>query len=421
MTFPPRAGGAQAQATITHGAEAIAPATPGEAIASSRGQDALPPVLWPLLFGNFVIGTGVMSVAGTLNDISTGLGVGVASAGQLISAGALLMAVGAPLFAALVAGWDRRRLLALSMVWYALLHAACAFAPGFGWLMLLRVLALVPPAIFTPQAAASLGLLVPAHQRGRAITFIFLGWSLASVLGMPISAFIGGTLGWRSAFGVVAILSVASAAWVWRALPDDIRPPPLSLAAWQETLRSRALMTGVAVTVLSAAGQFVQFSYFAPWFRQKLGLSPGELSLFFLCFGAFGLVGNMLMSRHIDRTGAARAVMIGLALMTCSLLLFSLGTSLWLAVLVSVPWALGCFSSNSAQQARLVGLAPALAAATVALNSSAMYAGQAIGAASGGWLIAHGGLDWLHWAAALGLLAAMAASALATRFARRGV
>jgi predicted MFS family arabinose efflux permease len=383
--------------------------------------EPLPAVLWPLLFGNFVIGTGVMCVAGTLNEISTGLRVSVASAGQLISAGALLMALGAPLFAALVAGWDRRRLLALSMAWYALLHAACAFAPGFGWLMLLRVLALVPPAIFTPQAAASLGLLVPAHQRGRAITFIFLGWSLASVLGMPISAFIGGTLGWRSAFGVVAILSVASAAWVWRAIPDGVRPPPLSLAAWKETLRSKALMTGVAVTVLSAAGQFVQFSYFAPYFKQKLGLSPGQLSLFFMWFGAFGLVGNMLMSRHIDRMGAPRSVMIGLALMGTSLLVFPLGTSLMLAALVNVPWALGCFSSNSAQQARLVGIAPALAAATVALNSSAMYAGQAIGAASGGWLIARDRMDWLHWAGCVGLLAAMGTSALAARYARRGV
>jgi predicted MFS family arabinose efflux permease len=88
-------------------------------------------------------------------------------------------------------------------------------------------------------------------------------------------------------------------------------------------------------------------------------------------------------------------------------------------VLVSVPWALGCFSSNSAQQARLVAIAPALASASVALNSSAMYGGQAIGAATGGWLIARGGLDDLHWAAFAGLLAAMAASALAARFAHR--
>lgn len=384
-------------------------------------RSAMPPVLWTMLFGNFVIGTGVMTVPGTLNEISSDLQVSVATAGQLISAGAVLMCVGAPLCAALVAGWDRRRLLALSMAWYALMHLACALAPNFATLLPLRVLVLLSPAIFTPQAAACVGLLVPPEQRGKAITFIFLGWSVASVLGMPISAYVGGTLGWRSAFGLVAVLSVLSAVWVWRAMPDGVKPPALSKAAWSETFRSKALMTCVLVTVLYAAGQFVQFSYFAPYFKQKLDLSPGALSLYFMWFGAFGLLGNMLMARYIDRLGTSRAVMIGIVLMAISLLLFPLGTTLWLAAAVSVPWALGCFSSNSAQQARLVGIAPQLASASVALNSSAMYAGQAIGAASGGWLIARGGMDSLHWAGFAGLVAAMAASALATRFAQRGV
>lgn len=403
----------------------IPSSTRSEVILSSTAaitapRTALPPVLWALLFGNFVIGTGVMVVPGTLNEISGSLAVSVATAGQLISAGAVLMCVGAPVVAALVAGWDRRLLLALSMAWYALLHAACALAPDFAALLPLRVLALVSPAIFTPQAAACVGLLVAPDQRGRAITFIFLGWSLASVLGMPIGALLGGTFGWRYAFAAVALASVAAAAWVWRAMPTGVKPPALSLAAWQATFRSRAMMTAVLVTVLSAAGQFVLFSYFAPWFRQKLGATPGQLSLFFMWFGAFGLAGNMIMSRWIDRIGVERCVMAGIALMAASLAAFGLGTTFTLAALVSVPWALGCFSSNSAQQARLVGIAPPLAAASVALNSSALYAGQAIGAAGGGWLLAQGRMDWLPATGCAGLLAAMAASALATHYGRRG-
>ncbi|WP_342593235.1 MFS transporter [Ramlibacter agri] len=378
-----------------------------------------PPVLWALLAGNFVIGTGVMVVPGTLNDISTSLAVPVATAGQLMTAGALLMCLGAPLLAAVVAGWDRRQLLALSMAWYALLHLACALAPSFAWLLPLRVLALVPPAVFTPQAAACVGLLVPGAQRGRAITFIFVGWSLASVLGMPLAAWVGGTLGWRWAFGLVAVVSLLSAAWVWRAMPQGVRPPALSAQDWQATFRSRALMTTCLVTVLYAAGQFVLFSYFAPYFKQKLDSGPTALSLYFLSFGVFGLLGNVLMTRYIDRLGVHRSVMIAVGLMALSLAAYPLGTTPWLAALVTVPWALGCFSSNSAQQARLVGIAPPLAAASVALNSSAMYAGQAIGAAVGGWLIARDAMDWLHWAGLAGLLAAMVASALATRFARR--
>ncbi|HYF44423.1 MAG TPA: MFS transporter [Ramlibacter sp.] len=386
------------------------------ATTATAARPALPAVLWPLLVGNFVIGTGVMVVPGTLNDISSSLQVPVATAGQLISAGGITMCLAAPLLAALVAGWDRRRLLALSMLWYGLLHLACAFAPGFAWLLPLRVFALIAPAIFTPQAAACVGLLVPDAQRGRAVTFVFLGWSVASVLGMPLSAYVGGTLGWRAAFVMVAVLSLASGAWVWRTMPDAVRPAALSLAAWRETLRSRALMLCVAVTVLYSAGQFVLFSYLAPYYKYKLALTPGELSLMFMWFGAFGFIGNVLMSRHIDRLGADRAVMIGVVLIAASLLAWPLGTSIVLASVVVIPWALGCFSSNSAQQARLIGIAPALAAGSIALNSSAMYAGQAIGAGAGGWLILHGGYETLHWAGLIALVLAMGVSALATRY-----
>jgi predicted MFS family arabinose efflux permease len=356
-----------------------------------------------------------MVVPGTLNEISSSLSVSVATAGQLISASALLMCLGAPAFAAVVAGWDRRRLLALSMVWYGALHLACTLSTTFAALLPVRVLAVIPPAIFTPQAAACVGLLVPASQRGRAITFVFLGWSVASVLGMPLGAFIGGMFGWRWAFAVVGVLSFASALWVWHAMPDGVKPPALSRAAWGETFRSPALMLCVLVTTLYAAGQFVLFSYFAPYYKQKIGISPAQISVLFMWFGAFGFLGNMLMSRSIDRIGAPRAVMIAIGAMALSLLIWPLGTSLVLAAIVSVPWALGCFSSNSAQQARLVVIAPALASASIALNSSALYAGQAMGAAGGGWLIANGQMDHLHWAGLAGLVLSMAVSALATR------
>jgi predicted MFS family arabinose efflux permease len=375
----------------------------------------MPHVLWALMFGNFVIGTGVMVVPGTLNDISASLSVSVAGAGQLISAGALLMCIGAPLFAAVVAGWDRRRLLVLSMLWYGILHVACTFANSFVGLLPLRVLAMAAPAIFTPQAAACVGLLVLPEQRGRAITFVFLGWSVASVLGMPLGAYVGGTLGWRAAFALVGALSVMSAVWVWRAMPNGVKPPPLSLAAWKEALGSPAIMLCILVTVLYSAGQFVLFAYFAPYYKARINITPAELSVLFAWFGAFGLLGNILLSRHVDRLGAARCVLIGISLMACSLLLWPLGSSLWMAALVSIPWALGCFSSNSAQQARLVGMAPALAAGSIALNTSAMYAGQAVGAATGGWLISRDQMAMLNWVGLAVLLVAMGVSVAASR------
>ena len=370
-------------------------------------------MLWALLFGNFVIGTGVMLVPGSLNNISSSLNVSIASAGQLITYGAVLMCIGAPLFAAMVGGWDRRKLLAASMLWYGLLHAACALAPGFASVLTLRVLAMAAPAIFTPQAAAVAGLLVPPEQRGKAITTVFLGWSFASVVGSPLGAWIGGALGWRVAFGLLALLSLVSAVWVWRALPQGVRPPALSAQLWRETLSSKILITAVAVTAVSSAGQFVLFAYQAPYMAATLQASPQMIAIYFASFGVFGLLGSLVASRYVDRLGPPRTVMVALALMALSMLLWPLGTSLLLICIVSVPWALGCFSCNSAQQARLVAIAPGVASVSIALNTSAMYMGQGVGSAMGGWMIAHGQMAQLHWFGFAGLLAAMAVSAWA--------
>lgn len=360
-----------------------------------------------LLAGNFAIGCGVMVVPGSLNDLSATLQVPVAIAGQLVSLGGLGLAIGAPVLAGLLGRFDRRWLLTLTLVWYALGHLLAALMPSFAALLPVRLVGLMGAAIFTPQAAAALGVMAPVGERARAITFIFLGWSLASVLGMPLASLVAETLGWRWAFAGAGLLSLWAAAWVWRTVPSGVRPPVLTLGAWRTVLTHPVLMGLVAITVLSASGQFTLFSYFAPYYRQVLQASAGEISALFLCFGAFGLLGNVLLTRWVDRLGATTCVNLALALMALSLALWPLAVSVPAMALVTLPWALGCFSSNSAQQARLSSGAPQYAGALLALNSSAMYLGQAIGAASGGLGLAAGGFAALPGAALAWMAAAL--------------
>jgi predicted MFS family arabinose efflux permease len=379
--------------------------------ASMSAAPSLAASRWALLAGNFAIGCGVMVVPGSLNDLAHSLDVSVAVGGQLIAIAAAVMCFGAPLAAGFVAGFDRRRLLTLTLLWFAAGHALSALAPDYASLLVLRVLTVVGAAVFTPQAAAAIGTMAPAEQRGRVITFVFLGWSLASVLGLPLHSYIGESFGWRWAFALVAVLSALGALWVWRALPDGVKPPALSLAAWKQVFTHPLLMAMVLVTALSATGQFTLFSYFAPYFRQLFGAGAGEVSFMFFWFGAFGLIGNVLLSRQIDRFGAARAVLAMLALIALSLAAWPLAGSFAAMALVLLPWGFGCFASNSAQQARLAIAAPALTSALVALNTSAMYLGQAVGAAGGGLMVAaSGGYGALNWVGFGWLLAAIAVS-----------
>jgi predicted MFS family arabinose efflux permease len=288
--------------------------------------------------------------------------------------------------------------------------------PNYAALLPMRALTMLGAAVFTPQAAAAIGAMTPPEHRGRAITFIFIGWSIASVIGVPIGAWLGDGYGWRVAFLATAGLGAVGALWVYAALPSGVRPVALTLAAWRGVLTNRILMAMVFVTALSGAGQFTLFSYFAPYFKSVIGAGTTEVTLLFAWFGVFGVFGNTLASRYVDRVGAGRAVACTLCLMAASMLVWPLAVGIVSAGLALVPWAMACFSSQSMQQARLGSAAPALAPALMALNTSAIYLGQAAGASSGGWLIAHHGyaplssfaLAWLAAAIALSLWAGRA-------------
>ncbi|MCL4182668.1 MAG: MFS transporter [Burkholderiaceae bacterium] len=368
-----------------------------------------------LLFGNFAIGAGVMVVAGMLGDLALGLGVSVPTAGQLITLAAFVTCVGAPLSAALTSRIDRRALLAGSLVFYAFGHLLCALAPGYTWLALARAFTVVSAAIFTPQAAATIALIAPPAERSKAVSAIFVGWSIASVLGMPIGNLLGAYAGWRWGFGAAALLAAVGAIWVRRTIPAGLTVPPLSAAAWRAVADNRLLVGVLAVTLLSAAGQFTLFAYIAPALTAATQASPAAIAGMLGLFGAFGVIGNMWTARHIGRRGPDRAVAASLAAIMIGVA-FAMAVTLALAPGVLPPlaarwtawpllfaaclfWGLGCFAMNSAQQARLAAIAPALASASIALNTSGMYGGQAIGAGLGGALIAAVGMGALPWVA----------------------
>ncbi|MGZ5894132.1 MAG: MFS transporter, partial [Caldimonas sp.] len=192
-------------------------------------------------------------------------------------------------------------------------------------------------------------------------------------------------------------------------------PAALSLAAWKQAFSSPLLMAIVAVTFLTGAGQFTLFAYFTPYFREVLHASTIETSLLLVWFGVFGLIGNLALSRFIDRVGAHVAGTAMVCLIAVTFMVWPFVAGVIATGLALVPWAFGCFSGQSAQQARLGVVAPVLAPALMALNTSAIYLGQAAGASSGGWLIAHQGYGALSVSGLAWLLAAIALSVWAAR------
>ena len=137
-----------------------------------------------LMLGNIVTGCSVMAPAGMLGELSSGLGVSIRDAGLLVTFGAIMLCVGSPVAASLTSRFERRTLLTATLAILALGNIASAFAPDYASLLAIRLVMLAVGALYTPQAAGTAALIVPAEKRGSTIAYIFLGWSLAAACGV---------------------------------------------------------------------------------------------------------------------------------------------------------------------------------------------------------------------------------------------
>ena len=347
------------------------------------------PRLLVLCFGNFIIGTGTLIVPGMLPALAHGLGVNVPVAAQLITAFAFTVCVTAPPLAALTARFDRRALLVSVQLLFAVGHFASAFASSLHELLVLRVLSSVGAALFTAQAASTAALLVPTERRGSAIAFVFVGWSIASVVGMPLGAYVSETVGWPAGFLIVGSGALLAAAAVHLTIPRGLMIIPIGRAMWASLFGNRRLMLAVAVTAIQAAAQFTVLSFLVPSFKTLFNASPETISILLVAFGVTGVAGNIIGARMVDRIGAAKVTLLGLISMLTSHVLWLFVPGSWLLLVAFLLlWGIGCFSTNSAQQARLVMLSPPHAPVSVAMNSSAMYFGQAVGTAAGAAVLA---------------------------------
>jgi len=347
-----------------------------------------------LMLGNIVTGCAVLAPAGMLKELSEGLDVSIRTAGLLITFGAIVLCVGSPVTAWLTSRIERRNLLAATLAILALTNIASAFAPDYTSLLVIRLVMLAVGALYTPQAAGTGALIVPEQKRGSTIAYIFLGWSLAAAVGLPLITFIASRYGWRAAYGGIGAMGLVSFLLLaWR-LPTGLLGSPVDLKTWIDVGRNRMIVLLLLITTLQMSGQFVVFTFMGPLLNKLTGAGPDAIALVFAAYGVCGFIGIAIATQIVDSWGPYRTSVLFTGLMLTGVTGWALSAGSYPLMLCSVAiWGLGFASTNSMQQVRLVGAAPPLASASVSLNTSVLYIGQAIGSAVGGVLYAR---DLLH-------------------------
>ncbi|WP_179378716.1 MFS transporter [Jannaschia marina] len=368
----------------------------------------MPPGLVPILSAaNFVIGMGAFLVIGALGPLARDLGMGPAQAGWVLTTYALAYAVLSPLLVAVTGRFGRRRVMAFGMAVFALAALASALALTAGTLFAARAIAAAGAGLTTPVVAAVAAGLAAPERRGKVLASVFLGLTLAQVVGVPAGSWIAYTFGWRAAFALVALLALLCAALIWRRVPAGLAFQPVRLADLAEVLATPRLMLAIGFTAVFLGAIYVPFTYLAPLLEEKMGLGRGGVTAALVVCGLGAVVGNLVGGWVADRLGAARTILALCALQVCLMPLLSLlPLPLGLAMGLFFVWNACGYGFNAGQQMRLVALAGVRAPVALALNAACIYVGAALGAALGGWVIAGAGLGALGIAGGLaGLLA----------------
>ncbi len=341
-----------------------------------------------LMLGNFVTGCTILAPAGMLVELSRDLGVTIREASLLITLGAVVLCIGSPLSAWVTSRIDRRILLASAVAAMVLGNLASAFTTNYAVLMALRIATLAIAALYTPQAAGTVGLITPPEKRGGLIAYVFLGWSLAAAAGLPLISYVSSHFGWQIAFGGIAVIAALCVVLLLVKLPRGIAGVPVDLVS---VLRNPLIMLLLIITSLQIAGQFAVYAFIGPLLAQLGKAGPETIATVFAIYGVAGFLGNIIASRVVDRWGPYRSSLVWMSALLVGAAIWSVGAGFLPAMLVGAAiWGLGFASTNSMQQVRLVGADPAAAGASVSLNTSFLYLGQGLGSAIGGALFERG-------------------------------
>lgn len=348
-------------------------------------------------------------IGGIVEPLARSLGVSVSAAGQLMTVYSAANAIAAPLLLAAFGRATARRLLVGAMLALVVSSVASALATSWSALALARITMACGAGLFAPTAAAYVVSLVPASMRGRALSVGFSGIGLSYIVGVPFGAWAGvSRFGWPLAFWAVAVAGLAVAVLLARAPAAGAAEPP-SLRGYARALSQRRTGLALAVTAAYFSAIFSIFSYVGAFLTNYAGVAPGAVAAVLAAFGVAALAGTFVGGHLADRIGPTRmlyAICAGFLVVFAAMWTMPGRTAALVALLPC--WRLIGFAFYSAQQVRLVAIAPTQAPVMFALNSTMLYLGTAAGAAIGGAVIASFGYRGLPVAsAALILLVAL--------------
>ncbi|QYJ73221.1 MFS transporter [Shewanella sp. FJAT-51649] len=364
----------------------------------------MPLALWALAIGAFGIGTTEFVIAGLLPAIAAEFQISIPIAGYLATSYALGVFFGAPALIIFGAKIPRKTMLMIVMVLFIIGNLITAFAPTLGAAILGRIITSLAHGVFFGIGSIIAADMVVPSKRIQAIAFMFMGLTIANLVGVPVGTWIGEHLTWRLTFGLVAVVGCLTVLSVWRLIPHQEAPKDQRFSKEVKAFSNINVLLAMGITVLGPGAFFTSITYIAPMMTDIAGFSSSSITWLMLVFGLGLCVGNQLGGKYADK---ALMPMLYITLGAQAIVLFvfnyAVHSQIMSIICIFLMAAFG-FATVSPIQKLVLDKAKAAGASTLAsaVNIGVFNLGNAVGAWFGGYVITAGfGLQSPNWAGGL--------------------
>ena len=374
--------------------------------------------LWALSLAYFVQATGALSVAGSLDPISHAWGLTDAQSARLLAVFGLTFAVGAPLAQVFFGHVRRRQQVVAGMSVFGLGAFLFALAPDYSVLVPARIVMGLGASLIGPVLVALGSELVNQKERGSAIAMILLGVSMASMVGIPLAAWVANLLGARMLFTLVGAMSVLSVINIMLSVPNSVTGAEIRLRQVGQVLAERTSLTAFLVVFFITSGVYDMYAFISPIVRDTWHGDSGSVSVALAVIGVAGILGNLFVARAARVYSAERLLTAGIALLVADMVVIALlPGKLALLYMALVFWAFATDLLWPSQQRRIVEMAdPQTRGISLALTSAFMFCGIGFGSAVASWIYPAYGFYGVMVSAILFLLLALVSLWLSEHF-----
>lgn len=377
-----------------------------------------------LIASSFMLGMSEFIVVGILPDIAADLKISEVTVGNLVSLFAFVYAPVTPLGSALSARFPRFATHLTLIGIFLAGNLLCAFAPNYAVLVVARIMIALVSGTLVAVAMTYAPDVTTDKFRTKFIAWVFSGFSIASVVGVPVGTWVANTFGWRWAFHMINVLTIMLIVGMVVALPRNSHIVKIGFLPQFRLFFDRRIQLGVLDVVCGAAASYVFYTYLTPIMRDEVHVPEQYLSVGLVIFGAACLWSNLYGGKLADRgRGVEPLTHIRPIYCAHAVLMASLVVAHWVPVygaLLLVVLGMFMYLQNSASQVLYMDVAsqshPGSLNLAASLNSMSFNIGIALGSAVGGLVNGHFGLTWLGPVGALFLLCAIATTTMLRPF-----